>query len=195
MKLKVALIRHGCDCGGRICGTTDCAMTDADINRIRGKMDKDEYPEAELVFSSDASRCWSTANLIFPNVPTVVEKENKLRAPDFGSFDGKSAKELLADESFVQWASVTETLPYKGGESPYAVSARAVSAFQDIASEMAGKGLKHAAIISHKMIIVAILRRFQIPRSSYMHWDVPYGGGYLLLYNTLTRQAEVLRKI
>jgi alpha-ribazole phosphatase len=193
MKLEFALIRHGRDSGGRLGGVEDKPMSDFDKRFVRQKAEKGDYPEVELVFSSGLTRCRDTARIIYPKLPAILLKE--LIAPDIGLFEGQSVSELKGREMFEEWAALTEVREYPGGESPYLVSARAVEAFRLISQEMLSKGLLRVAVISHKAVILAILQRFYVPRSNYVDWHIPHGGGYLLRYDTFLSHVEIIAKI
>jgi alpha-ribazole phosphatase len=193
VRLRIALIRHAHDSGGRLRGMADKPLTEKDSNFLRRKALRGVYPRAELVFSSGLARCVQTADIIYPNVPKVLLRD--FRAPDYGSFEGLNAKKLMQREDFVKWASSCALESYPGGEDPYAVTARSVGAFVGVAMEMAAKGLTTSAIISHRQVIISVLQRFQIPRSRYTHWEIPHGGGYLLIYDTLSGQLSTERRL
>jgi alpha-ribazole phosphatase len=193
MKLEFALIRHGRDSGGRLSGIEDKPMAAEHRRAVQEKAGRGEYPEAELVFSSGLNRCLETARIIYPKLPAVVLKE--LVAPNRGIFEGKTVAEIKRGAAFAEWAASAEAKDYPGGESPYAASARAVEAFRLISQEMLAKGLLRVAVISHKHAILAILQRFYVPRNNYVDWHIPYGGGYLLRYDTFSSHIEIISKI
>jgi alpha-ribazole phosphatase len=193
MKLEFALIRHGRDSGDRLSGIADKPMNARDRRFVREKVKNGDYPKVELVFSSGLIRCIETARIIYPKLPAVVLKE--LLAPDMGFFDGKTVAALKKSEAFTEWAASAEAKEYPDGESPYAVSARAVEAFRLISQEMLSKGLMRVAVITHKHVILAILQRFYVPRNNYVDWHIPYGGGYLLRYDTFLSHVEIISKI
>jgi alpha-ribazole phosphatase len=193
MKLEFALIRHGRDSGGRLSGTEDKPMKAEHLRFVQEKVAQGGYPEVELVFSSGLGRCLETARIIYPKLPAVVLKE--LLAPDIGLFEAKTVTELKGERAFEDWAASEEAREYPGGESPYAVSARSVEAFRLISQEMLAKGLLRVAVISHKNVILAILQRFYVPRNNYVDWHIPYGGGYLLCYDTFLSHVEIISEI
>jgi alpha-ribazole phosphatase len=193
MMLEFAMIRHGRDNSGRLCGIEDKPMDAEHWRFVQKRAERGDYPEVELVFSSGLARCLETARIIYPKLPAVVLKE--LHAPDIGHFEGKTVAELKGGSMFAEWSASADAREYPGGESPYAVSARAVEAFRLISQEMLAKGLLRVAVISHKNVILAILQRFYVPRSNYVDWQMPYGGGYLLRYDTFLSRVEIISKI
>ncbi len=142
------------------------------------------------MFSSGLTRCLETARIIYPKLPAVVLKE--LFAPDLGLFEGKTVPELKETPAFQGWAASAELAVYPGGESPYAFYARALEAFRLISQEMLSKGLMRVAVVSHKAVFLSILQRYHVPRSNYVDWLIPCGGGYLLRYDTFLSNLEII---
>lgn len=193
MQLEFALLRHGRESGERLCGIEDRPLRETDKRIVKKRATRGDYPEVELVFSSGLSRCLETAHIIYPRLPVVVIKE--LLAPNMGVFEGKTVAELKGSVAFAEWAASAEAGAYPGGESPYMVCARAVAAFRLISREMLSKGLLRVAVVSHRAILVSIMQRFYVPRNKYMDWHIPYGGGYLLRYDTFLSNLEIISKI
>ena len=192
MKLHIAMVRHGQSDGERLIGMTDEPLSECGIRIIREKLDAGGYPPAQMVFSSGLSRCVCTAQMIYQAIPVIILKD--LRALNFGDFEAVRYDDLHKDERFKNWADCIGVQAYPGGEEPYAMQGRSIAAFGYICNEMANKGIEQAAIITHKSVIQAILRRFHIPRTNYVDWDIPCGGGYLLQYDTVEASAEILTK-
>ena len=193
MQLEFAMIRHGRDNGGKLSGIEDKPMSGADKRIVKERAGRGAYPEVELVYSSGLLRCRETARIIYPKMPAILLKE--LLAPDIGVFEGKTAAELKGTAEFEQWAASPDAEAYPGGESPYAIYARAVAAFRLISQEMLSKGLLRVAVISHKAMILSTLQRFHVPRNHYVNWPTPNGGGYLLRYDTFLSNLEIISRI
>lgn len=195
MELEIALIRHGQLQSGakRLIGMTDEPLGAAGERLIRAKLEAGDYPESELVYSSGLLRCRETARIIYPDVPNVLLQE--LRAPNYGDFEGESVDKLAQDKSFTRWMNAKGVPACPNGEEPYAIQARSIAAFRQIIEEMALKGLERSSIISHKMVIQEILQRYYVPRSNYKEWEIPYGGGFILRYDTIDSSARILKKI
>ena len=191
MEIEVTLLRHALEREVEgFFGMTDTPLSKAGIELITRQ--KEQYPQAALVFSSSLARCVHTAGIIYPSVPVVILK--KLDAPDYGDFEGKTFEALQHDEQFLKWVNTSGLRACPNGEEPFSIIARSTAAFKQLCDESAGKGLRQIAVVTHKFIIQAILQRYYVPRK-YEDWHIPAGGGYLLRYHTLTSAAKVLDKI
>lgn len=195
MKLEVALIRHGQirQARTRLVGVTNEPLGEEGAKLLREKSAAGVYPEASLVFSSRLSRCYETARVIYGEDIHVITLE-KLDAPNYGDFDGREYSELATDESYIEWSKSVEAGAFPNGENPQAIFARSHSVFKNIMDEMASKGLGRVSVITHRVIIQSILKRYCVPRSNYEDWEIPYGGGYLIRYDTEDDAVEVLNK-
>ena len=192
MKQYVVLIRHGgtkSGVEGRYVGTLDEPLLDSAKEEITNKANRGVYPRAEMVFTSAQQRCRETARLIYPMIPSIVM--DRLGALDVGACTGRRYHEIAGDEGFAHWADNRQLLPLGQGEPPHLFYTRCMLAFQDIVREAVSKGVKTAAVITHKMVIVSLIQRFCIPRSPYKNWAVPYGNGYLLQYDTILKVARM----
>lgn len=194
MKLKIALIRRGETekVAEKFLGATDDSLSEKGKRIIREKCAENAYPTAKYVYSSEFSCSRETASLIYSS-PVIILRE--LNAPDYGDFDGRALPELLQDKAFTKWADSQTFEAFPNGETLYDASARAKNAIREIAAEMIMRKSEECAIISHKMIILAILLRYCVPRSSYTDWELSYGGGYLIEYDVIGATAKVIRKI
>lgn len=195
MELKIALIRHGRINNGsdRLVGMTDEPLGSEGAGLTLQKRKSGAYPRVDLVYSSPLSRCIETSRIIYPGGIVAVEKD--LRAQDYGIFDGKAYQELENDESFSQWKAAKNPQACTGGESPYMVSARSVAAFHRICEKMASNGLENVSIITHRLVIEAILQRYCVPRIGYLDIEFPHAGGVVLEFDSMKETAKIQRKI
>ncbi|MEF9973178.1 MAG: histidine phosphatase family protein [Clostridia bacterium] len=132
--MKIAFIRHGATAGnlqGRYIGTTDEPLTIGGASALSLRA----YPPARLVYTSPLCRCRETAARIYPGVPT--KEMGALRECDFGDFEGKSYLELNGRADYRAWLDSGGTLPFPGGESREAFTARCVRAFDRIVAREA----------------------------------------------------------
>lgn len=192
MKLTMVLIRAGMTRSGREgrqLGTVDEPLLDQERERLRERAGGGIYPEADLTYVSALYRCRETATLIYPRVPAVVL--GNLRALDAGVFEGMTRDEILKDEAFSQWAEPTQLAACPQGEDPYRFRARCAQAFRLVVDEMCSKGFECTAIITHNLVIGTILQRICIPRSAYRNWDIQWGGGYVVEYDSIHSTAKL----
>ncbi|MEG1514090.1 MAG: histidine phosphatase family protein [Clostridia bacterium] len=203
--MKIAFIRHGATAGnlqGCYIGTTDEPLTIGGASALSLRA----YPPARLVYTSPLCRCRETAARIYPGVPT--KEMGALRECDFGDFEGKNYLALNGRADYQAWLDSGGTLPFPGGESREAFTARCVRAFDQIVAreadadaqreeagaycEKAGAYCEAAAdeiaIVAHGGTIMAILSERAMPRRDYFTYQVKNGEGFLTVW-----QGGVLR--
>ncbi|MEG1842718.1 MAG: histidine phosphatase family protein [Clostridia bacterium] len=203
--MKIAFIRHGATAGnlqGCYIGTTDEPLTIGGASALSLRA----YPPARLVYTSPLCRCRETAARIYPGVPTV--EMGALRECDFGDFEGKNYLALNGRADYQAWLDSGGTLPFPGGESREAFTARCVRAFDQIVAreadadaqreeagaycEKAGASCETAAdeiaIVAHGGTIMAILSERAMPPRDYFTYQVKNGEGFLTVW-----QGGVLR--
>ncbi|MEG0935441.1 MAG: histidine phosphatase family protein [Clostridia bacterium] len=132
--MKIAFIRHGATAGnlqGCYIGTTDEPLTIGGASALSLRA----YPPARLVYTSPLCRCRETAARIYPGVPT--KEMGALRECDFGDFEGKNYLALNGRADYQAWLDSGGTLPFPGGESREAFTARCVRAFDQIVAREA----------------------------------------------------------
>lgn len=182
MKLNIALIRHGEieNTAGRVSGADGNPLSEDGKKLLREKCASKVYPETKHVYSSELLCCRETASLIYM-LPVMVLKS--LNAPYYGDFEGQASRGLFGDDSFQKTGALYES------------NERAKNALREIGEEMQGINAGQCAIITHKMIILAILRRYCVPRSSYADWEVSFGGGYFIEFDSIKETAIIINKI
>ena len=135
-------------------------------------------PPARRVFCSPMKRCLETVAILYPNLPAEIIHD--FRECDFGFFEGKNYAELNGRADYQAWIDSGGTLPFPGGESRAAFTARSVSAFR----ELLGKNIpEDCALIVHGGTIMAIMEAFAQPSREYYDFQVPNGRGYILEEN------------
>lgn len=191
MKLKIALIRHGKPerTTEELFDNTDSPLSDSGKSLIREKCEAEAYPMFRYVYSCKLFCCRETANLIY-QLPAVILKE----LGDVGS-DGQALQELLKGNESSKWEYSQKNRTSLSVEALYDANVKAGNMIRKVGAEMERRGAEQCAIISNKMIILAILRRYCIPRSNYEDWEISFGGGYLVEYDTVEETANLLNKI
>lgn len=196
MELQIELIRSGLTASGKSGkrpAIPDEELLEESKEALRKKAAARGPSEVRLVYASSTLRARQTAHLLYPNAP--VAALNELRPMDLGVYDTMEYRDIAADKQFAQWGTRPELGAFSGGESPYVFQARCGRAFRKIVEEMASKGIGKAPVVTHRLVIVTILQRFCIPRSYYKDWEVPYGGGYVLLFDTMRNLGEIHEKL
>ena len=159
--MKWVLIRHGQTQGNlerRYIGSrTDEPLCNQGIAALKERT----YPYVGRVFVSPMRRCIQTAAILYPGVtPEIVED---FRECDFGAFENKAYEELSGRADYQAWLDSGGELPFPGGESCAAFSARCAAAFEGLES----KAREDCALVVHGGTIMAIMERFAVPKGSY----------------------------
>lgn len=192
MKLKIALIRHGepNNTIGEI-DHTGSSLSDNGKRVIHEKREAEAYPMLKHVYTCKLLCCRETANLIY-QLPAVIL--NELGASDNEDSDGQALQELLKGRTSTKKGSQTQRA-FLSIKAIYEANVKAGDMIRKVGSELERKGAEQCAIISNKMIILAVLRRYCMPRSNYEDWEFSFGGGYLIEYDTVEETANLLSKI
>lgn len=152
--LTVYLLRHGettmnAD-GNRYCGITDAVLTEKGKQQAlaAGRLLAEIKPE--IVFASPLRRSRHTADLLGLSVP--VEVDPRLTEMNFGSWEGKTREEFIAEnpESWNNWNKDPRTYRAGGdGDTAAEVIARLEDFFNEKQKEFRGKTI---AVVGHNGI-------------------------------------------
>ena len=169
------LIRHGMTKGNQekryIGSRTDEALCPEGIRLLK----QHQYPEVHSVYASPMKRCLETAAILYPDLPVRIVPD--FRECDFGAFECRNYAELNGREDYQAWIDSGGTLPFPGGESREAFSARSLAAFR--ALPPCGEK-ENRALIVHGGTIMAIMEALAVPGGSYYDFQVRNGCGYIL---------------
>lgn len=177
----IHLIRHGLTAGnaeGRYVGSTDLPLSPSGIRRLETLAKKSPYPKAEACFCSPLKRCTETTRILYPDAKPILI--DGFRECDFGSWEGKTAKEIAAnDPAFARWISGEgkEVTP-PGGESGAEFFQRTCAAFEKVVKGLMTSGITSAAIVAHGGTLMAILSAYGLPRAQFYDWMTESGCGY-----------------
>lgn len=172
----VTLLRHGRtadNAAGRYQGRRDTPLSPEG----RAELIAADFAPAE-VYVTPLCRTKQTAAVLFP-AARLVEVPG-LREMDFGSFEGRSAREMEQDADYRAWVDSGCESRCPGGEDKAAFTARTCAAFAallDAAQEAAAREL---VIVAHGGTQMAVMERFALPRRPYYAWCAPAAGGYRL---------------
>ncbi len=118
--LRITLIRHATTAlneARRYQGTTDPSLSERgrrESGRLHARLRGECF---DRVFTSDLRRCTETAALAFPGV--LAEPEPRLRELNFGSWDGRTYEECLAQDGqrFERWIAAPDQEAPPAGEA------------------------------------------------------------------------------
>lgn len=151
IEMRVILIRHGETASNRdrrFLGLTDEPLTP----ESREVLSCRSYPLTEHLFTSPLLRCRQTAEIIYPGqAPQVVED---LREMDFGLFEGRTNRELMAEPFYQPWLD-TGRADFPGGETMEAFRSRCLSAFRQALEGLPADS--SAAFVIHGGVIMALM--------------------------------------
>ena len=128
--MELIFIRHGKTMGnleGRYVGRTDEPILPESRQEILSRKMKNEYPPADLVFTSPMLRCIETARIIYPGKKLIEIPD--FRECDFGEFEMKNYGELNGRPDYQAWIDGGGKAPFPGGESMEMVRRRSMRGF------------------------------------------------------------------
>jgi len=191
MQIKVTLIRSGITKSGAGCryiGATDEPLCDEGIRLLKSKKQEGCYPEPARVYASGQKRCIETAKLLYDG--QFIFLAEGFSPYDYGEFEGKTYAEIGQDPRFLNWA-LGEAGRLPGADDPYPARYGAVAAFERIMTECAEGEVGSAVIVTHRSVILAIMRERCTPRLAYGHITLEHGGGVSLTYDACTKSLCV----
>ncbi len=174
--MLIVLLRHGAtayNAENRYQGRTDIPLSSAGREALHPA---DFAPET--VYVSPLSRAAETAAILFPGtaqipVPALAEM-------DFGTFEGRTWREMAPDPDYRVWVENGCAGRCPGGESRGEFSARACGAFAQLVDQGLASGAEYLVIVAHGGTQMAVLERFALPPRGYFDWKAPCGGGFML---------------
>lgn len=172
MNVQIHLIRHGKTAGNleyRYVGRTDEPLCPEGAQKLMERA----APEAKLLFTSPMKRCRETARILYPALEAEIVPE--LAECDFGSFEGKSWRELTGDPDYQSWVDSGGKLPFPGGESREAFCRRCCEGFSHIMESIHAAGCREAAVVAHGGTIMAVMDAWSEPHRDYYDWQIGNG--------------------
>lgn len=177
----IHLIRHGISEGnllGQYIGVTDSPLAKEGVAQLNQLIENESYPYAKSYYTSPLSRCVDSLKLIYPNAqPMIVED---FKECNFGTWEGKSAKDLEKDPDFVKWVESGSAMSPPGGEDGGRFMQRVCMAFEQFVENMMRTGETSAVLLVHGGTIMSILSAYGLPRAPFYDWMVEPGHGYSL---------------
>lgn len=150
------------------------------------------YPEVCRVYSSMEKKCLQTAGIIYPQMPVIIEEG--FYPFSVGNFENIKWSELTEDEEFIKWANSKYFKSITKEESIEKYFSKIFACFKDIVNENLEKNVESFSIITHRIIIVSILKRFSYPDSYYKFWDIKHGGGCTFDWNESLSKINITKE-
>ncbi|MFJ5761285.1 histidine phosphatase family protein [Neobacillus sp. NPDC093182] len=131
-------------------------------------------------FSSDLSRCISTANILFPNNDLYLLSH--LREMNFGKWEGKTYEDLKEVPLYQRWLSDPISYCPPEGESFMDFTRRVSIGWDKITKEILSHNIQGCALMTHGGVIRYLLSEFAPQHSDFWSWQVPHHQGYELVF-------------
>jgi alpha-ribazole phosphatase/probable phosphoglycerate mutase len=166
----IDILRHGEPVGGsRYRGHIDDPLSEKGWQQMRAAVaGRDEW---QHIVSSDLSRCAAFAGELGERLAIEVELEPGFRELAFGSWEGKSAKELLAEDpdgTAAFWRDPINNTP-PGAEPLRSFQQRITGAWQVLLERHAGK---HLLLVGHAgMMRILLLHTLGLSLESFYRFD------------------------
>jgi alpha-ribazole phosphatase len=138
-------------------------------------------------FSSDLSRCITTANILFPT--NELHLLTHLREMNFGKWEGKTYQDLKEGPLYQRWLSDPISYCPPEGESFVEFTTRVSIGWDKITEDILSDNIQRCAIITHGGVIRYLLSEFAPQHSDFWSWQVPHHQGYELVF-----EKEALRR-
>lgn len=142
------------------------------------------------LYVSPALRARETASILFPNVEQRILAG--LREMDFGTFEGRSWREMEGDPDYRTWVESGCTTRCPGGEKSADFAERVNAA----ADRILQSGTENTVIVAHGGTMMAVLSGRGMPPRDYWQWQRPCGCGWMLEYDREAADSlRVLREV
>lgn len=174
--MRITLIRHGKTAGNsesRYIGRTNEPLSPEGVVQLEA-MQADFA--VKTVYVSPLQRTQQTAAILFPSAAQIVV--DALREMDFGDFEGRNYREMVADADYRAWVDSGCLAPCPNGESRDDFSARVCEAFAEILAQAKEQEDSSLVFVVHGGTIMAIMECFAVPHKGYYDYSVKNGSGY-----------------
>lgn len=189
--MRIYLIRHGLtELGEAGCyqGSLDTPLSPKGRQALRAAEQK-----PGVICVSPLLRAKETAGLLFPGVPQTVVPD--LGEMHFGSFEGRSWKDMENDRDYREWVDGNCEGQCPGGEDRASFSRRVCRAFSNLVDTAAAEGKEELVIVAHGGTQMAVLERWGGSGKAYYEWQTPCGKGWLLDTDAWPDRLTVLREL
>ena len=166
----IDIIRHGEPVGGsKYRGQIDDPLSEKGWQQMRAAVaGRDEW---QHIVSSDLCRCADFAHELGGRLAIDVELDPGFREVGFGSWEGKSATELLAEDlegTSAFWRDPINNTP-PGAEPLRVFQERVIGAWQGLIERHSGR---HLLLVGHAgMMRILLLHALGLPLESFYRFD------------------------
>lgn len=166
----IDILRHGEPLGGsKYRGQIDDPLSDKGWRQMRGAVAGRK--EWQHIVSSDLSRCAEFAREVSHQLGVGLELQPQFREVGFGSWEGKSARQLLEEDpqgTAAFWRDPINNTP-RGAEPLGEFQQRIVSAWNGLLERHAGS---HLLLVGHAgMMRILLLHALGLPLQAFYRFD------------------------
>lgn len=156
---RIFLIRHGeteWNKQGRLQGNSNVLLSPEGMRQAKLLAEHAPFHAVDAIYSSDLSRAVKTAEILAEKFNLPVIQKRELREVNFGEWEGRTLKELTADDNdgFEKFFTKPDKVQPKDGETFLQCQARVVNAFDEIVADHKGQSI---VIVSHGAAIRLLL--------------------------------------
>ncbi len=149
-EITLYFYRHGeteSNAQGKCAGRTDVPVSKAGMARLNELRQNYIFPDVEMIFSSPAKRCITTAKVYYPNIKPIVY--DHLWEVDYGTVDNEPIAVLDKVVGKDRYIAKDPAARYPEGESYLEASFRIRAGMTRVISECISKNANDAAIFIH----------------------------------------------
>lgn len=186
--MKIIFIRHGKTAGNlekRYIGRTDEPLCSKGKDELWGC----QYPNCEMVITSEMKRCIQTAKIIYPNKKVISFAQ--LNECDFGDFEGKNYHDLSEDPVYQNWIDSGGNMTFPNGENPDNFKKRCISEFEKIVAKY--EKINIISFIVHGGTIMSIFEKYAVPKGNFYDYQIQNGSGFITEFDG--KEIIILEKI
>ena len=160
MATRVCIIRHGETAWNqeqRIQGQTDIPINQRGRIQAESVALKAAQYKFKAIYSSDLSRAYETARLLFEQAEHSVIRASQLRERHFGIFQGKLKEEIAhqCPEGYSRYLKRDIHYDFECGESILAFAKRSMAIFDELAAKHANQQI---AVVCHAGLLDIMYR-------------------------------------
>ena len=118
-----------------------------------------------------------------------------LREMNFGTFEGRSWREMENDPDYRAWVDGGCWASCPGGEDRASFSRRVCEAFAALVSEALAEGRDRLVIVAHGGTQMAVMERWCEPKGEYYSWCTKPGQGWRLDASAWPERLRVVERL
>lgn len=178
--MLIDLLRHGeTEGGSQFNGKTDVLLTEKGLQQMHVVSQTDQI--WDRIISSPLGRCYHFSSLLAQQCAIPLSVDSRLQEMDFGRWEGKSAREIMAETPEALndfWVDPICHAPPEGEALKY-FQQRVLQVWSDIY-----KSSQHSLLVTHGGVIRIILCHLQShPVEKILDFDVPHASRWRITIN------------